>query len=78
MPANRTDLFQPLDLGFNKSSKCFLSDKYQTCYTDEVAAQLGRVVAPHDAKVDVRLLVVKPSHTKWVVKFYHHMQLNAG
>ena len=28
---NKTDLFQPFDLSVNKSSKCFLSDKYQAC-----------------------------------------------
>ena len=46
MPANKTDLFQPLDLSVNKSSKCFLSDKYQTWYADQAAPQLGQGVAP--------------------------------
>ena len=55
-----------------------MSDKYQTWYADQVAAQLARGVAPHDVKVDVRLLVVKPLHAKWVIDFYHHMQLSAG
>ena len=49
---------KPLDLRVNKSSKCFLSDEYETWYPDQVAAQLGRGVAPHYLKVDVRLLVV--------------------
>ena len=62
----------------NKSSKSFLSDKYQTWYAEEVAEQLRRGVAPHDVKVDVRLLAVKPLHAQWVVDFYKHMQLNAG
>ena len=52
--ANKTDLFQQLDLSVNKSSKCFLSNKYQTWYVDQIAAQLGRGVAPHDVKVDVK------------------------
>ena len=65
-PANKTGLFQALDLNLNKYSKCFLSDKYQTWYIDQVAAQLGWGVAPHDVKVDVRLLVVKQLHAKWV------------
>ena len=78
VPANKTGLFQALDLNLNKSSKCFLSDKYQTWYIDQVAAQLGWGVAPHDVKVDVRLLVVKQLLAKWVVEFYHHMQPSAG
>ena len=38
---------------------------------------VGRGVAPHDVKVDVRL-VGKPLHAKWVVEFYHHMYLSTG
>ena len=32
----------------------------------------------HDVKVDLRLLVAMSLHVKWVVEFYHHMQLSAG
>ena len=46
VPANKTKLLQPLDLSVNKSSKCFLLDKYQTRNADRVARQLGRGVAP--------------------------------
>ena len=50
MPANKTDLYQTLDLSVNKSSKWFLPDKYQTWYADRVAAQLGRRVAPQSRR----------------------------
>ena len=69
---------KPLILSVNKSSKYFLSDKHQTWYADQVAAQLSCKIAPHDLKLDVRLLVVKPLHAKWVAQFHHHMQLSAG
>ena len=46
VPANKTKLLQPLDLSVNKSSKCFLLDKYQTRNADRVARQLGRGVTP--------------------------------
>ena len=64
VPTNKTNLFQLLDLSANKSPKCFLSDKFQTWYADQVAARVGRGVVPHDVKVDVQLLVVKPLHAK--------------
>ena len=67
---------KPLILSVNKSSKYFLSDKHQTWYADQVAAQLSCKIAPHDLKLDVRLLVVKPLHAKWVAQFHHHMQLS--
>ena len=46
VPPNETEFFQPLDLSVNKSSKCFVSDKYQTRYVDQVAAQLGWGIKP--------------------------------
>ena len=76
VPANETEFFQPLDLSVNKSSKCFVSDKYQTRYVDQVAAQLGWGIKPE--KVDIRLLVKDPSQARWVVEFYHHMFLSVG
>ena len=64
MPANKTEFFQPLNLSVNKSSKLFLSDKYQSWYANQVAAQLWWGVSPHNAKADVRISVVKPLHAK--------------
>ena len=69
MPANNTEFFQPLNLSVNKSSKCFLSDKYQSWHTNQVAAQLWWGVSPHNAKQDVQISVVKLLHAKWVAEF---------
>ena len=75
VPANYTDLFQPLDLTVNKPTKAFVSNKYQQWYADKVSKQLSRGVAPHDVKVDVKLSIVKPLHAEWVVEYYQRMQL---
>lgn len=73
VPANHTNLFQPLDLTVNKCSKAFFSDKYQTWYAEQVAKQISRGVSPHDVKVDIRLFALKPLHAKWIVDYYNHM-----
>lgn len=78
VPVNKVDLFQTLIWNFNKSSKCFLSDKCQTWYANQVAAQLGWESLSADVKLDVRLLVVKQLHGKRVVEFCHHIQLSDG
>ena len=67
VPANHTDLFQPLDLTVNKPAKACVSNKYQQWYADKVLKQLSQGVTPHDVKVDVKLSIVKPLHAEWVV-----------
>ena len=75
VPANHTDLFQPLDLTVNKPAKAFVSNKYQQWYADKVSKQMSQGVTPHDVKVDVKLSIVKPLHAEWVVEYYQRMQL---
>ena len=36
VPNNHTNLFQPLDISVNESTKCFIADKYQDWYTEKV------------------------------------------
>ena len=78
VPANHTNLFQPLDLTVNKSSKAFYSEKYQSWYADQVSNQIRRGVSPHDVKVDIRLFVVKPLHAQWTIEFFKHMSKQDG
>ena len=74
VPNNHTNLFQPLDISVNKNAKCFIADKYQDWYAEKVLQQLNRGVAAHDAKVDVKLSIMKPLHAKWIIEMYHHLK----
>ena len=40
VPANCTDMLQPMDLSVNKSVKSFLQNEFQTWYAKEVYSQL--------------------------------------
>ena len=57
----------------DKSAKCFLADKYQDWYSNEVLKQLTRGVKPHEAKADVRLTNI-PLHANWVIQAYHYLK----
>ena len=74
VPNNHTNLFQPLDISVNKSAKCFITEKYQDWYAEQVVEQLNKGVAAHDVKVDVRLSTVKPLHANWIIAMYKHMR----
>ena len=78
VPANHTNLFQPLDLTVNKSSKAYHSEKYQSWYADHVSEQIRRGISPHDVKVDIRLFVLKPLHARWIIDFFEHMSNQEG
>ena len=71
IPNNHTNLFQPLDISVNKSIKCFIADKYQDWYAEEVLQQLNRAVAAHDVEADVKLSIMKLLHAKWIIEMYH-------
>ena len=76
VPNNHTNLFQPLDISVNKSAKCFIADKYQDWYAENVLQQLNRVVAAHDVKVVVKLSIMKPLHAKWIIEMFHQLKLS--
>ena len=76
VPNNHTSLFQRLDISVNKSAKCFIADKYQDWYAENVLQQLNRVVAAHDVKVVVKLSIMKPLHAKWIIEMFHQLKLS--
>ena len=78
VPNNHANLFQPLDISVNKSAKCFISDKYQEWYASEVTCQLGKGMDPYNVKVDVKLIMLKPFHARWIIDFYKYMQTSGS
>ena len=71
VPANVTHFFQPLNLTVNKEAKRFI--KFTTWYSDEVKQQIESGGDCTDINVDLRLTVLKPLHTVWLVDLYNHL-----
>ena len=73
VPHNLTNKFQPLDITFNKPTKCFIKEKYNTWYTEQVTEQLIEGKNPADVEVSLNLSHVKPLHTKWIFEMYKYL-----
>ena len=65
VPANCTDLLQPLKVCVNKAAKNFMRDQFQRWYAEQIQQQVqDNLKNP----VDLRLSIVKPLSAKWFVQ----------
>ena len=74
VPANMTNLFQPLDITINRVAKDIVRRCYSSYYSGEVMKQISAGIAPRDVKVNLKLSKIKPLHAEWLVKVYTEMQ----
>ena len=73
IPANCTDRLQPMDLSVNKAAKDFQHKKFREWYTTEVQKQLDDG-ATHISPVDLRMSVMKPLGSRWLVSLYDYIR----
>ncbi len=78
VPANLTNIFQPLDITVNKAAKNVIRKNYSAYFKDEVQRQLNEGVDAHEIKVDTRISVLKPLHAVWIVDVYKKLQTERG
>ena len=74
VPPDLTHLFQPLDLAHNAKAKCFLNEKSEALYTQKVTKLLSEGSDVYAINNTSDLSVMKPIHTRWLIRFYDHMQ----
>ena len=78
VPANVTHFFQPLNLIVNGEAKRFIKDKFTIWYLEEVKQQIKLVGSSTNIDVDLRLTVLKPLNTVWLVDLYNHLSSPVG
>ena len=76
VPNNCTDRLQPLDVSVNKAVKDHLHKSFNTWYAEQVQQQLAQGKAIEEVKVDLRMSVMKPLETKWIVSCYDYLRGN--
>ena len=78
VPANMTELFQPLDLTVNKAAKDYTKQKFSDWFTCQINTGLENGQELDDIEIDYRLSVPKPLHAKWLISFYNYMTTTKG
>ena len=62
VPANMTNIFQPLDLTVNGSFKSLMKSKFTGWYSKEIGKQLEENVLIEDIEIKLKVSVLKPLH----------------
>ena len=63
VPHNLTDRFQHLDI---QPAKAFISNKYNTWFSDIVSTQFLNGIGPAYIDVSTKISTLKPLHARWV------------
>ena len=71
VPANMTNLFQPLDLTVNRSFKAMMKRKFTEWYSKRISEELGKEIPLEDIDIKLQLSVLKPLHAKWLVEAFN-------
>ena len=78
VPANMTNLFQPLDLMVNRSAKAFMKRKLTEWYSLQVTKQLESSKSCEEIEVKVLLSTLKPPHASKVLELYSYLISTLG
>ena len=77
VPNNMTDQFQPLDLYLNGHVKGFFKGKFECWYAQQITNQLEGRSSVYDVQVPLKLSVIKPIHSKWLLDLYDHLRISS-
>ena len=66
--------FNPLDLNVNGHTKEFLKGKFECWYDQQITNQSERWSSVYDIQVTLKLSVIKPIHTKWLLGLYDQLR----
>ncbi len=75
VPANCTDILQPIDLSVNKSAKEFLRARFQEWYAERIASHLStnpetpELSSPLPHPVYLKMSTMKPLGAKWLTLY---------
>ena len=76
LPANTTDLLQPMDITVNKPAKDFLKQKFEQWYSDEVVKQLNAISDIESAELQPVNLCMAAVSAQWMVEMAEYIADN--
>ena len=71
---NLTNKFRSLHVSVTKTSKSFISGKYNSWLSNEVPKQLRAEKAHANVKVSLKLSIIKPLYAKWIIDLYNTLK----
>ena len=73
-----TQLFQPLDLTVNGAAKAYMQRRFTEWYSKCIAVQLDEDKEIEDVDVQLKLSVLKPLHTNWIIDLFNYFTSEKG
>ena len=78
VPANMTNIYQPLDLTVNGYAKAFMKKKFTEWFATQISEALESGKAPEDIDITLNLSTLKPLQAKWIIELYDEMTSDSG
>ena len=73
-PHNLTHKCQPLNITVNKPAKCFIKEKYNKWFAEQVVNQLKKGKNPADVNITLKLSEVRRLRTKYTEQIFEHLK----
>ena len=73
VPANMTNLFQPLDLTVNGYAKSYIKKLFTEWFAKQITDGVHSGKDPGSIEVPLQLSILKPLQAKWIIKLYDEM-----
>ena len=78
VPANMTNLYQPLDLTVNGFAKSYMKKLFTEWYAKQISEALESGKDAESIEVPLQLSKLKPLHAKWKLKLFNEMTSESG
>ena len=78
IPANMANLFQSQDRTVNDSAKTILKNKFTEWYISSICKQIEEGKSIEDIDIKLKILILKPLHTKWIIELDDYMTSEEG
>ena len=78
VPANITNIYQPLDLTVNGYAKAFMERMFTEWFATQISEALDSGKAPEDIDITLNLSTLKLLQAKWIIQLYDEMTSESG